>query len=117
MSGIELPSNFKQFRSSIILMILAVGGIYYSTQISLEHDWMWWNRLIFGSSTVLFCLGGYYILEEIRHEHSIRKVHLEQEKAKRDALLKQNEETNDEVEAADAKSETDEVELIPFEDL
>jgi hypothetical protein len=64
--------QMRRARTSIVILAIAVGGLYYSTQVNLNHQ-VWWDEWLALVSLGLFIWGMNMLLEDKEAEDKYRK--------------------------------------------
>jgi hypothetical protein len=68
MSGAGQLDQVRQSRSSIIVLGVSLGGLYYATQVNLKYQNVWWDVPLALLSFVVFLLGVGLVYEDWKRE-------------------------------------------------
>lgn len=71
--GADAVRQIQQSRTSVIAFLFGVGSLYYSTQIQLNHGFVWWNVFIIVFGIISMIMAVQLLIEDRDHERTMRE--------------------------------------------
>ena len=115
-NGAGQLDHMRRSRMSLVILAISLAGLYYSTQVSLNHSVYWWVWVMAIASTLLFCGGLIMSYFDWQGENQLRNQLRELWRAET-SRLDQEIENGEETEPADMAKESDSVPFTNWGDL